>query len=201
LSVEPLAALDDWESMRRRFLQLGTLFVPALLSCARQGAELSRWENVDTAIHIRIVERAEVGNFLNGAYYLFESRSMSENEWHHVMTFRHDDQVGIPKDSTVVKNSSIAYVFMGWMFGVTTDSGRTWSVWNAKDDLPGWSCCNYRLIRSVDLDGNGTGTMTLNPISGRAGEVPKLYTNDFGRSWTATAANTPLQPPAEKRGG
>ena len=187
--------------MRERLIQFPVFFALVFSSCARQGAEVSRWENSDAAIHVRIIERAEVGNFLNGAYYVFDSRSPTDNEWHHVMTFRHDDQVGLRKESVTVKNISVAYVAMGWMFAITTDSGRTWSVWNAKKDLTGWSCCNYRLIRSVDLDSNGNGTMTLNPIRGRAGEVPKLYTRDYGRSWTGSAANTPLQPTAKKRGG
>ena len=171
--------------MRERFFQFIVCSGLIVSSCARQGAEVSRWENADSAIQIRVIERAEVGKFLNGAYYMFESRSPTDNEWHHVMTFRHDDQVGIPTESVIVKSSSLAYVAMGWMFAVTTDSGRTWSVWNAKNDLPGWTCCNYGLIRSVDLDSSGSGTMTLNPIRDTAGEVPRLYTSDYGRSWTA----------------
>jgi len=177
--------------MRGRFIQFGVFLVLAFSSCARQGEELSRWENSDSAIHVRIIERAEVGSFLNGAYYVFESRSPTEDEWHPIMTFRHDDRVGIPKESVTVKNARVSYVAVGWMFAITTDSGRTWSVWNATNDLPGWSCCNYQLIRIVDLDSNGSGTMTLNPIPGRAGEVPRLYTNDYGRSWSAAAANMP----------
>src|SRR5205814_1922346 len=125
--------------MRGRFIQLAVFYAVMFSSCARQGAEVSRWENSDSAIHVRVIERAEVGNFMNGAYYVFESRSPTDNDWHYVMTFRQDDQVDIPKESVSIKNSSLAYVAMGWMFAVTTDSGRTWSVWNAKGDLPGWN--------------------------------------------------------------
>jgi hypothetical protein len=177
------------QTARKRFMQSAVFSAVTFSSCAHQGPEVSRWENSHSAIHIRIIERAEVGGFPNGVYYVFDSRSPTDNDWHHVMTFRHDDEVGIPTESVIVKNSSLAYVSMGWMFAVTTDSARTWSVWSAKDDLPGWTCCNYRLIRRVDLDSTGRGTMTLNPIPGRAGEVPRLYTNDYGRSWTTTAAN------------
>ena len=126
--------------MRGRFTQFGVFFALIVSSCARQGAEVSRWENSNSAIHVRIIERAEVGNFLNGVYYVFESRSPADNDWHHVMTFRHDDQVGIPRESVMVKNGSLAYVAMGWMFAVTTDSGRTWSVWNAKNEIGRASC-------------------------------------------------------------
>jgi len=72
---------------------------------------------------------------------------------------------------------------MGWMFAVTTDGGATWSVWDAKKDLPNWQCCNYGLIKDVRLDSKGTGVMILNPIPQRRGEVPELHTNDFGRHW------------------
>jgi hypothetical protein len=174
--------------MRARLIRFGLPFIFALSSCARPGAELSRWEHPDTSIPIRIIEREEIGNFLNGAYYVFESRSPSDQRWHHVMTFRQDDPIEIPKESVTIKNG-VAYIAIGWMFAVTIDSGQTWSVWNAAADLPGWSCCNYGVIRNVDLDSNGTGTMTLNPIPGRAGEAPKLSTRDYGRSWTPSAAN------------
>src|SRR5438876_9111485 len=113
--------------MRVRFIQVVSFCALILSSCARQGEEVSRWENSDPAIHVRIIERAEVGNFLNGAYYVVDSRAPTNNDWHHIMTFRHDDRVGIVKNAVTVKNSSVAYVAMGWMFAVTTDSGRTWS--------------------------------------------------------------------------
>jgi hypothetical protein len=170
--------------MREGLIQIVVLCALIFSSCARQGEEVSRWETADSAIHVRIIELVEVGGFPNGAYYVFESRSPTDKDWHHVMTFRHDDQVRIPTESVIIKSTSLAYVSMGWMFAVTTDSGRTWSVWNAESNLPGWTCCNYGLIRSVDLDSGGSGTMTLNPIRGRTGEVPRLYTNDYGRTWT-----------------
>ena len=100
------------------------------------------------------------------------------------MTFRHDDQIGIPQNAVTVQDNKMAHVALGWMFAVTRDSGRTWSVWNASKDLPGWFCCNYGLIKNLELAPDGRGTMTLNPIDGRAGEVPKLYTSDYGRSWS-----------------
>ena len=160
----------------------------ALSSCSRQGKEISRWEYPDSSIHIRVIEREEAGNFLNGAYFIFESLSPIDNKWHHIVTFRHDDQIDIPHEAIAVKNANVAYIAIGWMFAITTDSGRKWSVWNAAKDLPGWRL-NYKFIQRVDLDPNGNGTMILHHIPEKPGESSKLYTRDYGRSWTASAAN------------
>jgi hypothetical protein len=104
--------------------------------------------------------------------------------WRDITTFRHDDAVPIPRDQIRFVNNRVAFVFMGWIYAVTTDGGATWSVWDAGNDLPNWQCCNYRLITDVKLNVDGTGTMTLNPIQDRPGEVPQLRTKDFGRHWT-----------------
>ncbi len=100
------------------------------------------------------------------------------------MTFRHDDPVPIPHDQVRFVNDRIGFVFMGWMYAVTTDSGASWSVWDSTTNLPHWQCCNYGLIADVHLEPNGTGTMTLHPIPGRSGEVPELNTKDYGRHWS-----------------
>jgi hypothetical protein len=98
-----------------------------------------------------------------------------------IMTLRHDDQVPIPVNQIEFVNERIGFVFMGWKYAVTTDGGDTWSVWDAKRDLPDWQCCNYGLISAVKVTTDGTGIMKLNPISGRQGEVPELKTKDWGR--------------------
>jgi hypothetical protein len=99
------------------------------------------------------------------------------------MTFRHDDPVPIPRDQVRFVSDQIGFVFMGWMYAVSTDGGKKWSVWNAEHDLPNWECCNYRLITDVTIAGNGSGVMRLSPIRDRRGEVPELHTSDYGRHW------------------
>jgi hypothetical protein len=89
----------------------------------------------------------------------------------------------IARDQVRFVNAQVGYAFMGWMYAVTTDGGRNWSVWNAEKDLPKWDCCNYRLISAVNIDVNGSGTMILNPIPQRQGEVRQLHTKDFGHHW------------------
>lgn len=133
---------------------------------------------------IVVTAYAEKNSFVPGAYYSFEAVDGS-NHRVPIMTFRHDDPVPINKKGVVFLNGDIAYVFMGWMYAVTTDGGSSWQVWSADKDLPGWKCCNYELIEDVHLASDGTGRMRLNPIPQRQGEVPELQTKDYGRHWSA----------------
>jgi hypothetical protein len=134
---------------------------------------------------IRATGAMENGNwFAAGADYVFESTAIGTNRWRRIMVFRHDDAVQIPtRQIRFLSDEKIAYIFMSWMYAVTTDGGNSWSVWDARSDLPGWQCCNYGLIRDVVIQSDGSGMMLCNPISGRSGEVPKLATVDFGRTW------------------
>lgn len=144
------------------------------------------WETHNKTFKISVTAYAEEnGGFVAGAYYVFRSAKVNSDVWTDIMRFRHDDPVAIPRDQIHFVNDEVAYVFMGWMYAVTTDSGSTWSVWDARKDLPGWQCCNYILIKSVLLEQDGAGTMQLKPIDGRRGEVPELHTRDFGRHWSS----------------
>ena len=147
------------------------------------GAVTESWEAQNDNFKIRVERRAENCLFLCGAYYIFQSSPASSDSWREIMTFRHDDSNPIPRDQVRFVNDRIGYVFMGWKYSVTTDGGATWSIWDATNDLPNWECCNYGLIKDVLIAPDGTGVMTLNPISQRRGEVPELHTKDFGQHW------------------
>lgn len=151
-----------------------------------QGKKINEtWETKNNRFKVKVTAYAEDnGGFVAGAYYVFRSAAVDSNNWHEIMTFRHDDPVAIPREQVRFVNDKIGYVFMGWQYGVTTDSGSTWSVWQAEKDLPGWQCCNYKLIQDVRIAPDGSGTMRLNPIPQRAGEVPELHTRDYGLHWT-----------------
>ncbi len=156
------------------------LFLPP-----RMGAIAETWQTANDTLQIRVDRHYEEnGGFVAGAYYVFRSAPVGSNNWRDIMTFRHDDPIPIPRDNIRFVNGRVASVFMGWMYAVTTDGGATWSVWDAGNDLPSWQCCNYGLIADVNLNPDGTGTMTLSPIQGRRGEVPQLRTRDFGRHWS-----------------
>ena len=74
------------------------------------------------------------------------------------------------------------------MYAVTTDGGWSWFVWHAKNELPGWRCCDYAFI-AHDLSVNGVGTMTPTgrAVAEYSGPEQKqarvLVTKDFGRHW------------------
>ncbi|MEO6724282.1 MAG: hypothetical protein ABIP14_03180 [Blastocatellia bacterium] len=142
---------------------------------------IETWETSNSHFKLRITARIEKNGFLPGGYYLFQSAPLSSNTWQDIATFRHDDPIEIRKNQVGFINDQTAYVFMGWIYAVTTDKGQTWSVWDAKKDLPYWQCCNYKLVREINLSLDGVGTMKLNPIPSRSGEVSELRTKDFGR--------------------
>ena len=160
--------------------------IVALVSIAKPwiGSMTETWGTGHGSINVRVENRAENFAWLPGAYYVFQSSPPGSNGWREIMTFRHDDPGRIPRENIRFVNNQVGYVFMGWMYAVTTDGGSTWSVWNADKDLPGWDCCNYGLIKDVCIGVDGTGVMILNPIPRRRGEVPELRTNDFGRHWS-----------------
>jgi hypothetical protein len=150
------------------------------------GDTVESFETSNKTFRLRVDRHAEVGGFmavLNGAYYVFRSAPVGSDNWHDIMTFRHDDPNPIPRDQVRFVNERVGFVFMGWMYAVSTDGGATWFVWHADRDLPKWQFCNYRLVEDVHLEPDGTGTMTLQVIADRC-EVSKLRTNDFGRHWS-----------------
>lgn len=118
-----------------------------------------------------------------GVYYGFDGINKDALGATVVMTFRRDEQVPIPLTNIRFVNDQIAYIFMGWMYAVTTDGGRTWSVWDASEALPNWKCCNYDLIEEVRIEDDGTGNMRLGQIPGQSSEVSKLVTKDYGQHW------------------
>jgi photosystem II stability/assembly factor-like uncharacterized protein len=124
------------------------------------------------------------GGFVAGAYYRFESLPKDGKNWVTAMDFRHDDPVPLPRQNVRFLTSDAAFVYMGWKYAVTTDGGKHWQIWNAEKDLPGWQCCNYSLIKKVELGENGNGKMIFSPIPGRPAEFPEMITSDFGYHWS-----------------
>ena len=149
-----------------------------------KGKTFDNWESRNTKFGVRITAYEE-GGWVGGARYLFEAAPAGSNDWREIMLFRHDDPVPISHNQVHFVNDQVGYCFMGWMYAVTTDSGAHWAVWNAERDLPNWKCCNYVLIREVDIAPDGAGVMKLNAVPQRQGEVPELHTQDYGRHWTS----------------
>lgn len=154
----------------------------------RRGKVIESWQTGNNTFAVRVKAQTERLSLpgLGGAYYVFESNTLGTDRWTEIFVFRHDAAVLIPRNQVSFVNDKIGYIYMGWMYGVTTDAGATWSVWNAERDLPGWKCCNYNLIQDVSVAPDGVGTMRLQPNPERPGEVTELHTKDFGRHWTGS---------------
>lgn len=142
---------------------------------------LSTEEKENSAFSVRVTafrERRDFGQVLAGAYYVFEVKNRAEQDWRKLMTIKYDDPIPIDKNSIVLINERVGYVFMIEKFAVTTDAGFTWSIWDIskepslKDDLS----CKIQSLRILE---NGTGSMNI-----RCNAVEKrLSTNDYGVVW------------------
>ena len=148
------------------------------------GAVTDSWRLPGEAFDLRLDQRREnCGGFVPGSYSVFLARQAG-GEWRDVVTFRHDDPVPIPSNQVVVVNSRVAYFYVGWVCAATSDGAQSWSVWDARREVPQIPCCPYGLIENVRIDGDGVGTMTLDPARG----LPSLTTTDFGRTWVFHSA-------------
>lgn len=128
---------------------------------------------------IQVSVYPEINPWNSGSFYVYEAidRSGINTE---IMSFRHDDIQPIDANSIRFVTESTAYVFNGWKFAVTVNGGKDWTIWDAEASLQGWRCCNYYLIKTVELDERGIGKMYLNSNNK---EIGILHTNDFGRTW------------------
>jgi hypothetical protein len=133
-------------------------------------------------VRVRIYE--EIAGFIPGGFYFFDSKPGGTTRWRRAVDFRHDGLPPIEPPGVVkVVSDRTAFLYIGWVYAVTTDSGRTWHRWSAADDLAGWSCCNYGVIDSISIGPDGRGTMYLDLIEAAPGTVPELKTDDYGLRW------------------
>ncbi|MGH9971107.1 MAG: hypothetical protein ACREBG_25390 [Pyrinomonadaceae bacterium] len=174
-----------------RLIALGTTFLVSMLSLScvmfsrphRGKDPLETWLTENNAFRIRVTSYEEKDANVSGTYYVFESTAKASTAWHEIMTLRHDDRPDLPKDQIRFLNDETGYLFMEWMYAVTSDSGKTWSVWDATRDVPDWQWSKYGVIRDVRIEPGGSGTMLLKPISDPNSKVPTFRTHDFGRHW------------------
>jgi hypothetical protein len=100
-----------------------------------------------------------------------------------IFNIRLDKSVPLPVNQVVFLTDKILYVYLGWMFTMTTDVGKTWRLWDAEKDLPGWKCCDSGLIKEVNISKQGTGEMIIKPDPNDPGNYTHLHTDDFGQHW------------------
>ena len=115
-----------------------------------------------------------------GIYYSLDTYNPSTEMWESLIVIRKDSKIEIPHDQVKLVNDQVVFAFLGWMYVVTTDGGKTWSKWDAENSLSGWQCCDSQLIKNVDIEPNGSGKMVLRLIKQ---QEKILYTKDYGKSW------------------
>lgn len=164
------------------FFPLALLFTPSCASASR-GNRLESWQTANNSFKVRVTSYEERGAFLPGTYYVFESGQVGTDLWREFMVLRHDDRPVLPTDQIRFVNERIGFAFMGWMYAVTTDGGKNWSVWDATKDVPDWQWSKYGAISDVRIEADGTGKMTLKSIDDPKRKAPSFATVDFGKHW------------------
>jgi photosystem II stability/assembly factor-like uncharacterized protein len=133
------------------------------------------------AFSVRVTAYREKRSFaqaLGGAYYVFEAKNRKENNWRQFLVVKSDDPEPIDKNSISLLNEKVGYGFMHTKLAVTTDAGRTWSIWDIsktdslKDDRSCW-------IENVNIAENGSGTMSVKCSK----STIILSTKDYGITW------------------
>ena len=143
------------------------------------------WETSNRNIRLRVLAYYLEGVDPAGVFYTFQLFDPDRKwpDWEQVMTSRQDQQVPIPSNSVVFLTDNIAYVTMGSMLAVTTDSGKNWAVWDAERDFELSHWTDSRLIEQLDINASGNGTMKLSTTH-QPNEPSFLRTSDFGRTWS-----------------
>lgn len=160
-----------------------------LYGASQRSKAFDEFEVANTDFRIRVTAYHEFFQYaLPGARYVFQSTAVGSEDWHEIMTFKADQAISIPRDQVRFVNGRVAYGFIGNYYMATSDSGRTWSVWDANKELPVKQIMErYNLwpaIKEIDMQPDGTGRMTLYQYVTKAEKGPDLHTSDYGRHWT-----------------
>lgn len=156
-----------------------------LMEGSGPGELFASTERGNGSFRIRLdCHRERNGGFLPGAYYIFLAGPGESEEWTEFMRLRHDDQTPPLPDQIRFVSRDVGYAFMTWKYGVTTDGGATWTVWDASSDSQLGSSVNYGFIEDVEILPDGTGSMRLNNLAQQRGAPATLVTSDFGKHWS-----------------
>lgn len=98
-----------------------------------------------------------------------------------------DQAVSLNPNQVKIFSDKVAYVYLGWMYSVTLDGGKSWHLWDAEKNLPEWTCCDSKLIKDVTISEQGVGTMALRPHPRNPETLIYLRTDDFGQHWRKDA--------------
>ena len=120
--------------------------------------------------------------FMGPFTYNVTSSTDSGAHWTRVFRFQIDDPIEISDGHIGFPKDGVGFVAVGWTYAVTTDRGRSWSVWDSYMNPDVWNCYPYGTIGEIVLHDDGTGTMNCHVVEARE-DVPALRTDDYGQTW------------------
>ena len=152
-----------------------------------RGSVYDSWGAANGTFQVRITAYNEVGIFMPGAFFSFETAPVDSDDWREFKDFRTDDPVPVRMFSERFRfvNASTAYVSTGDEFLLTQDSGRTWSAWRptflaSNGERIGWN------IREVRVESDGTGKAGLSRFDDQGKEMHfDSFTGDYGQIWSS----------------
>ena len=124
-------------------------------------------------------------------YGTFEAAPVGSTDWREITTAIVKSGISEPQSHVTFLSDEMAYVFLSATFAVTTDAGRSWVVWDARD-TPRDLQLNYRVphIRSASISSDGRGAMVVieryvsMAYFSEDRHATTLRTSDYGRHWT-----------------
>lgn len=131
---------------------------------------------------IKVEASHQEGPFLivPGAYYDYAVKTGDLDGWRPILTFLFDDPVAIPKNQIKIISDQVAYLYVGWMYSVTTDGGKSWKTWDGNPKTAQYLDRGYGFIREIHMNSSGEGTMHL---LNKKGGLSELSTKDYGKTW------------------
>lgn len=176
-----------------RIIETGFLCALAIIvsSCAfglgdGRGETIEAWETFNGKFKIRVTEYKEKRPvYLTHFFYVFESSTAGSSEWHEIMSVKNDDDAPLPREQIRFLNDQVGYMFMNEKYAVTTDSSRDWKVWEATPKNLSKLQHDRAHIKNVQLELNGSGSMTLDTLVDGQVSTLTVYTQDYGQHWSA----------------
>jgi hypothetical protein len=166
------------------------IFVCSILlyAASQRPKVIDKYEIANEEFRIRVTAYQEHSSYaLPGARYVFQSAAVASEDWHEILIYKTDQPIPIPRNQIRFVHDRVAYIFVGNYYAVTTDSGRTWFVWDANKELPVEEFMQrYNLwpaVKEINMQSDGTGRMTLHQYITKSERGPDLYTSDYGHHW------------------
>lgn len=149
----------------------------------QRGKLVDQWETSNGGFRVRVGVFAEADPvWLQHFHYVVEATQGDVEEWCEVLSARLDDDVPIPKEQFRFLNDETAYFYIYNKYAVTVDGSRTWSVWDAGENVRDCAGCGRPYIKEVSIWPDGSGVMKLTPRL-EGGGITELHTRDFGLRW------------------